>query len=217
MLNFFVAMKRVLFALFSFLLYSGLPVLLQQQEQVKVSAPIAGEALQGQIAILGTTALEGFQSFEVAYTYQQDTTNTWFLLYQGKEAVEDGELAVWDTTTISDGIYRLRVMVYLSDGRAVQTVVSGLRVRNYSPIETATAAHNAQTDGASTPTPADYVPEGAGRTPEQDLTNPGYLGNPAGLGVTDLSSTMALGGLIALGLFVLLGLYLVVRAVINRM
>jgi hypothetical protein len=199
-------MMRLLLALFGLLFFAG--PLSPTAQQVLVASPLPGDALQGQVVINGTTDLEGFQSYEVSFAYQQDATSTWFPLYNGKEAVKEGALATWDTTTISDGIYRLRVMVFLSDGRAVQTVVSGLRVRNYTAIETATPAPEGTMDGQLTPITGDYVPAGAALTPVAD--------NPAQVSGTDLGGSLALGGLIALGLFILIGLYLVVRALFRR-
>jgi len=178
-------------------------------QQVVVDSPRPGEALQGQVVINGTTDLENFQSYEVSFAYQQDSTNTWFPLFSGKELVREGALATWDTTTISDGTYRLRVMVFLSDGRAVQTVVSGLRVRNYTAVETTTPAPEATLQGMATETPADYIPAGTTLTPS--------AGNPAQVNSNDLGGSLALGGLVALGLFVLIGLYLAARALFRRL
>jgi hypothetical protein len=206
MLNLPVAMIRILLAFWGIFFLSG--PLNPLAQQVVVDSPRPGDALQGQVVINGTTDLEGFQSYEVSFAYQQDATSTWFPLYSGKEAVKEGALATWDTTIISDGTYRLRVMVFLGDGRAVQTVVSGLRVRNYTAVETTTPAPERTLEGQSTSVTGDYVPEGAALSPTAN--------NPAQIRGTDLGSSLALGGLVALGLFVLIGLYLAVRALFRR-
>ena len=177
-------------------------------QQVVVDSPRPGDALQGRVVINGTSDLEGFQSYEVSFAYQQDATNTWFAIYQGKDAIKEGALATWDTTTISDGTYRIRVMVFLSDGRAVQTVVSGLRVRNYSPIETATPAPLETSAIQPTDMAADYMPQGV--TPEPTGTNPARING------SELGNSLVMGGLAALGLFVLLGIYLLLRALFRR-
>jgi hypothetical protein len=206
MLNLPVAMHRLLFALWTFFFVIG-PLRVPAQQVVIVS-PHPGEALQGQVIISGTTDLEGFQSYTVDFAYQQDATGTWFPIYQGKDVVKAGALATWDTTTISDGVYRVRVMVFLTDGRAVQTVISGLRVRNYTAVETSTPAPLATVEGQPTAAPADYIPGQTTLTPSDE--------NPAQVSGMDLSGSLALGGLVALGLFVLLGFYLAVRALFRR-
>lgn len=44
-------------------------------------------------------------------------------------------LAVWDTTTISDGDYQLRLTVHYKDDSVVESVVRRVLVRNYTPVE----------------------------------------------------------------------------------
>lgn len=180
------------------------------QQQTSIDSPRPGEALQGQVVIKGTTQVDGFQSYDISFGYQHDTTSTWFPIAQGKEALKDGALATWDTTTISDGVYKLRVVVYLSDGRAVQSVVSGLRVRNYTPVETSTPAPaSALGSGtAAVETLVDYVPAGLTATPLSE--------NPAQVSDADLGSSLVKGGILALGLFIVLGLYLGARTLFRR-
>lgn len=182
----------------------------QAPQQVVIDSPRPGEALQGNVSISGTVPAEGFESYEVSFSYQRDTTNTWFLIEQGKEAVNAGGLASWDTTTISDGTYRIRVTAFLKDGKAVQTMVTGLRVRNYTTVETSTPApvNASGTEMVSTPLPADYKPLFQTATPPP--------GNAAQVTKQDLTKSLMGGGLVALGLFVVLGLYLGVRAIFRR-
>lgn len=182
----------------------------QTAQQVVVDSPKSGEALQGKISISGSVPSEGFESYEVSFSYQHDTTNTWFLVDQGKEAVSGGTLASWDTTTIADGTYRFRVTAFLKGGKAVQAMVTGLRVRNYTTIETATPApvNASGTEIVVTPLAVDYKP--LFQTP----TPPGF--NPAQVTKQDLTTSLMYGGLGALALFVILGLYLGVRSLFRR-
>jgi hypothetical protein len=211
MLNLPVAMNYLL----ALLLWMGIglwgPLSMLDQQQVTIDSPKAGQALQGQVAIRGTTQVDGFQSYEISFSYQHDTTNTWFPVALGKDAVKEGELATWDTTTISDGLYKLKVVVYLRDGRAVQTVVGNLRVRNYTPIETSTPAPAVTVDlsTAQFATAQDYVPGG--------LVTPSPLAeNPARVTDLDLGVSLVRGGMVALVLFIVIGLYLGLRTLFRR-
>ena len=105
---------------------------------VEITTPRPGTPLQGTVAIEGSTIVEGFISWEVTFGYASDSTGTWFLIAEGDQQVSSGELTQWDTTTITDGNYNLRLTVYLQGGRREHYLVSDLRVRNYSPIETIT-------------------------------------------------------------------------------
>ncbi len=119
-----------------------------------VTSPRPGDALQGLVVITGSTDLAGFQSVEVSFNYLSGSPDTWFLIQQSRSPVREGALAVWDTTTIADGTYRLRVQVLLPDGKHSDVIISGLRVRNYTPIETNTPAPVQKTEpAAASPTP----------------------------------------------------------------
>lgn len=178
-------------------------------QQVLIDSPRPGEALQGQVSIIGTTDIEGIQSFEISFAYQRDDTNTWFLIGQGKGIFRGQTLAVWDTTTISDGIYRLRIRAFLNDGRTLESVITGLRVRNYTPIETSTP----EPDRASPPEevttrPTDYHP--------MKLTNTVEAEHDLQVTTSMLGNSLVRGGFIALVFFIILAAYLGLRSLLRR-
>lgn len=167
-----------------------------------VSAPIPGEVLQGAVTITGSSEVPGFVSAELAFAYSDDATGTWFPIATLTQPVTFGPLAVWDTTGISDGNYTLRLRVQLADGTHLETLVQGLRVRNYSPIET--------------PTPLPVAPQATStNTPEPTYTpypTPTSLPrNPAVVAPADLSSSIIYGGTATCVLFAIIGIYLWLR------
>ncbi len=93
--------------------------------QPRVDSPRPGDVLQGTVPIIGSTDLAGFQSAEVWFAYEADPPGGWFLIHQSTEAVADGTLADWDTTTITDGNYRLKVVVFVEGGEPSETLVEG--------------------------------------------------------------------------------------------
>jgi len=103
--------------------------------QIVIRSPIAGEALQGQVMIIGRTEIAGFVSAQIAFGYSDDPTDTWFVIAINSQSVRDGLLAVWDTTAITDGLYTLHLRVTINDGSHLDVSVTNLRVRNYTPIE----------------------------------------------------------------------------------
>ena len=86
--------------------------------------------------IIVNTTLEGFQSAELDFGYLNDPTQTWFLITLSSEPLSGGKITEWDTTTITDGNYTLRLVVTQQDGNQVVATSEGIRVRNYSMIET---------------------------------------------------------------------------------
>jgi hypothetical protein len=170
--------------------------------QPVVTNPRAGEVLQGAVTVAGSSDVPGFLSAEIAFAYSGDTTETWFLLAASSQPVEDGTLATWDTTTISDGDYVLRLGVILTDGSYLDTTVPDLRVRNNTPVVTPTPALTAlQATLAlvSMPTATPY--------PTPTPLPP----NPVELTPTNVWKSIGYGGLGAIFLFVLLGIYLWLR------
>ena len=208
--------------LFLFLLYSILPLRLQAQEstpttekpRVYIIAPIPGQALQGSVPISGRTRLPGFQSAELSFTYQDDPRQTWFLIKAFGEPVDEGLLTDWDTTTLTDGVYDLRLMVYRDDERQpLEILLPGLRVRNYTPIETDTPAPTATPQPGDTPVPTltpTIIP-----TPIP-LTATPLPTNAAMISGSEITTSMGEGVLVVGLAFAMGGVYLGLRGLLRR-
>ena len=184
-----------------------------------IETPVAGQAVQGSVVVSGNTGTEGFQSFEVDFSYKDDPTNTWFLIQEGTTPIQNGVLAVWDTTTITDGDYTLRLLVTLTDGAQVEVLVNDLRVRNYSPIETVTPSPTPFYVTLAPGIPA--APSIAEHTPTPTLTpyplTPTPLPtNPAVITSSQMVLTLGKGAAFSIGLLTLLGAYLGVRSILQK-
>jgi len=184
-----------------------------------IESPVTGQAVQGSTAIRGSTGMDRFQSYEVNFSYEGDPTRTWFLIQEGTAPIQDGVLAEWDTTTITDGEYTLRLLVTLNDGTQVEANAKGIRVRNYSPIET------------DTPTPfpplVTLVPgiSGAFATPSYTpawtltplpMTPTPLPTNPAVITSSQIAQTLGTGAVISIGMLALLGAYLGLRSLFHK-
>src|SRR4030042_1455906 len=80
---------------------------LQADQVLRIDSPAADETVSGMVEIRGSAAAPGMLRFRVEFGYDPDPTGTWFLISEGTEAVPDGRLAVWDTTSIREGDYAL--------------------------------------------------------------------------------------------------------------
>ena len=172
------------------------------QDGPVILSPGQGEVLQGVVTVKGTSNVTGFLSSELAFAYVGDTTGTWFMIAASSQPVDQNALATWDTTTITDGNYTIRLRVHLADGSSLEFTVPNLRVRNYTPVETATPAPTALSP-TLTPTITLTV------TPFPPPT--ALPGNTAILTTVDLSKSIAYGGLAAMLFLILLGIYLRLR------
>jgi len=99
----------------------------------ELTSPQPGQVVSGLLTLSGTADHPAFNRYELSFAYAEDTTDTWFSIGEPVDTrVIDGRLALWDTSTITDGDYSLRLRVWLQDGRSLEAVVPGIRVRNYS-------------------------------------------------------------------------------------
>jgi len=176
---------------------------------LNLSYPAAGETLRGQVPISGLATLPGLTGWELAFSYEQDPTETWFVLLRGEQPTS-GEFFRWDTQTLADGDYRLRLRVFLPDG--VQEVQArGLKVRNYT-FDTPTPLPSA----TLTRTPARTLPpRPPSQTPLPSLTafpspRPAPP-NPASLSTSLVWFSFARGAALTLILFAVFALLLRLR------
>jgi hypothetical protein len=210
-----ILLLSLLFPLQVYDLASVSPQQAAQLDQVVITAPLPGQALQGDIMISGNTALEGFAASEISFGYTGDSTGTWFLIQYSTLPVADGLLTHWDTTTITDGNYTLRLMLYISDGSQITLIVPGLRVRNYTPVETDTPTPlpPSPTSGPGTPLPPSPTPSVTpipSATPLPATPTP-LPTNPAIISQVDVLTTIGEGAGIGIGILALLGAIVGIR------
>jgi len=133
-LNLTVAMKQLTFCLiFSVvLLIAGFTL----PENIIVNNPQSGQSVQGVVEITGSVVSDTFSSAEVYYSYGNSENETWFLISQMNQKVENAVIARWDTTTISDGEYQIKVKLIKVDNSIEELIVKPVYVNNYTPQPT---------------------------------------------------------------------------------
>jgi hypothetical protein len=189
--------------------------------QAQILSPLPGQALQGGVQINGNTFVPGFRSAELLFTYRSapglpPLPETWFLIVPMGAPIANSVLALWDTTTISDGIYDLRLVVNLDNGEQDIVTIEGLRVRNYSAIETDTPTPVLPT---GTPDPLSLPPATATPTPTITPVPPTPTDlppNPAQLSNQQVFSSLGKGALAVIGFFALMGIYAAVGRIMKR-
>ncbi|MGB7874421.1 MAG: hypothetical protein WBL25_08545 [Anaerolineales bacterium] len=204
-------MKRIFLIIWLVLLYFPQSVLAQEADQLTITSPLESQFVQGVVTISGSVTILGFSSYELAFAYENDPTQTWFELTSSSLPVFEGELGSWDTTTLTDGDYALRVRVFLLDGTVQETTVSGLRVRNYTPIPTSTPTPTS-TPVVQFAAPTAQLIAPAPATAASSLPTPTHFPpNPASLAEASISGALGKGAALALVLFVVFGLLLRLR------
>lgn len=183
-------------------LYLTLSPAVQLPSTAAIHAPVNGQAVQGLVEILGNTAVEGFSAYELAFMLEGDPTQTWFPIIRSTEPVEDGQLGEWRTSTLTDGSYSLRLTVEIQGQAPEIILVEGLRVRNYTAVET------------NTPAPTQTLAPGVLPTATAtDLppTPTALPGNPAELETRQIKNAAITGGVIAAATLLFLVVYSAVK------
>jgi len=191
-----------------------------QQQGVTILFPRPGQVLQGKIAIQATITVAAIKSAELLFGYQDDPTGTWFLLWEWPGQNTPGpdqeqpflkpQIYEWDTTTLTDGDYTLKLTGILEDGSQTEATVPGLRVRNYTPMETSSPSGESAKQ-ATTPTinPALLTPT-VQPLPEPQPTNPAQL-TPMQIG-----NSIRQAAVWVFVVFLLMGTYTYLRSALRR-
>ncbi len=181
-----------------------------------ITAPIAGQTLHGQVSITGSTDVPNFASAELDFAYASDSTGTWFLIQTFSQPITNSAIATWDTTTISDGDYVLRLRVILQDG-SFQDATVKVKVQNESPTATMTPTAIIPTI-TFTPKPATAVPESTlvqasptATAPPIFSTPTAFPVNPAEVQTSDIYAGIRRGALIIVVLFIFFGIVIRIR------
>lgn len=195
-----INLTAMLWALLRLVILLGLAGLLPQPQTTltMIISPTPGAVLRGQVVIRANLPPGELQRYELDFGYQDDPTQTWFPLTQSDQRPADEVLFIWDTTLITDGDYRLRLRVLLADGQMLEHIVTTLRVRNYTAVETETPLVSSEHTPTSTPLPA---------TPTPLFTPTPLPPNPLILTPNTVLRMLARGSLVALGLLAFIGLY----------
>jgi hypothetical protein len=183
-----------------------------------IDSPTSGQTVQGTLVIRGSTAVELFQYYEIDYTSTSDLSHTWSIIQQSSIPIQDDILAVWDTNSISDGDYDLQLVINKIDGSQSIVSVVGLRVRNYTPIDSGppspTVMYVTLGPGTPTSTPTMHDTQTPSATRVSSTPTPLAM-NPVELTSTQVLSTFGKGAALSLGLLVLLGAYVGLRTFMN--
>ncbi len=166
-----------------------------------IETPQAGEAVQGIVPIRGKIAVKG--TISIYFKYAGDKTATWFLIDQISEVPADGLLAKWNTSRISDGNYDIKIEVESKTSSPQIEIVNGIRVRNYTTIETITPNPFASNRLSSSPLPTSTGTMTA--TPVRTPTPPPP--NPASISSGEIQISLGQGASIAAVFLLIFGIY----------
>ncbi len=225
--------KFGLMALFVALIGLGVASARAQDDGViaVITAPTEGQQLFGLVNIVGSAQYAGgFDSYTLEYNDQSDPNAPWLLVQpRVQQQVTNDVLGTWNTNVVPDGLYRLRLRVFLPDGSVGgEFVVANLQVLNSAPTPVPTVA-DANVAPSLTPTagpsPTPLIQQPPSNNPNANATG-GSIGAaqaPAAptaipaprtvrrVNMARVRSAFCSGVYLALGAFGVMLLYLAVR------
>jgi hypothetical protein len=190
----------------------GWPIRAAQTEgHAEISRPTAGDSVSGVVTILGSASSTSFDHYELSFGYDPNPTDTWFPIGEPVSTqVSFGRLGLWDTTSITDGTYALRLSVTLDDGSVLEDVVEGIQVGiRTAERQSAAAGTSAPSAGQAIAGPlggAATPPSESVATSQDTATVSGTTGR--GIDVAGVVVTGAVAGIVGL---IGLGAYIEIR------
>lgn len=206
MLNLNVRLMKLHFLLpFVFFLLAA-----QESPPIAITSPAPDEILRGQVTITGKVDVPSFVSAQLDFTYASNPTDTWFTIQTFSQPLVDSTLATWDTASITDGDYILRLRVSFEDS-TFQDVTVPVKIGNdFAPTPTSEPTSTPEADSVLIPTPfllaASPTPTDVPRPTPTPLPS-----NPVSLGQNQIYASLGRGALVILGLFALAGIIMRVR------
>ncbi|MDX1995819.1 MAG: PKD domain-containing protein [bacterium] len=121
-----------------------LPTITPMPVSIVILSPIPGNVVAGNVQVLGAASHPQFLQYQVEFGPDPNPGNLW---YPATSVVQTpvstyALLGIWNTTSLNDGLYQLRLRVFLRDGSNLQTVVNNIRVQNQAPTPVPTSTPN---------------------------------------------------------------------------
>lgn len=97
-------------------------------DQIMITAPEPGAPVSGTVAITGTANVPNFGFFK--YEFAPRGSQNWATISAKRDPVINGEIGDWNTTSLTNGDYFLRLVVTDNVGVSLEPCVIAVRVTN---------------------------------------------------------------------------------------
>lgn len=178
---------------------------------ITITSPLAGDVLRGEVTIAGTTDIPNFFSAQLDFAYASNPADTWFPIQTLSQPVTDSAITTWNTSSISDGDYILRLRVNLLDN-TFQEITVPFQIGNDVAFSTPTVIQTSTLNAVEVQIPTPFLLAASPTPTTPPRPTPTALPtNPASLGQTAIYASLGRGALVILGLFAFSGLIIRLR------
>lgn len=116
--------------------------------QSGITSPAPGSVINGDVPVFGTAVIEPFQKYELHYKLEPSGDDAFIYFYGATNPVVNGQLGVWQASSLPPGTYSLRLRVVKNDGNYAEFFAPNLSL-NLAPAEPTPTP----TSSEPTPTP----------------------------------------------------------------
>jgi hypothetical protein len=223
------------FLLALLLLAVAMPLHVLADTRVEITSPSVGERVRGRVPIIGSAQVDDFDFYKVEFGIGPNPSQWAVIGILHDQPVIAGQLEVWDTNPVPDGVYTLRVTGVKRDGNWVDFDVRNVVVANQEPTPTPTVEATETPEVELLPSPVggetpagDATPEGPTPEPTQEVqiiaptaalavpsvtprVGPTTTGDQLPIETDTLGQSFCFGGLAMGAVFLLLGLVFGIR------
>jgi hypothetical protein len=212
------------------------PATAQDTNSSKITAPKDGDSLFGLVNILGTASNPNMQRYTLQFDFQESQPEQWFPIAGPiTQQVKDGVLGQWNTTSVPDGRYQIRLRVVLRDGTVLEDKVQNLHVSNKQPTALPTVlpttTNPTTTNPTAGPSSTPLIQQPPSNTPRPAIptvvvtvippSSDSSSGSDAVTVFSAMQNAFCTGAYVALGVFFVIGVYAVIhsrlRPVVRRL
>ena len=95
--------------------------------EIMLTSPESGDEVSGTITLVGTVDVDNFGFYK--YEVSPQGRDAWATISAGRKLVDNGEVGLWDTTSLTPGDYQLRLEVTDNRGQIYPPCSILVRVR----------------------------------------------------------------------------------------
>jgi hypothetical protein len=131
---------------------------------VRISYPVDGSTIAGYVTIVGSASHPRFLQYALEWGPDPNPGNLWYPITSPQtHPVINGALGAVNTMQTSDGVYQIRLHIWLNDGTETFDVVTGIHISNRAPtaVPTLTPTPRPNRSPVVSPIPSQEVDAGA--------------------------------------------------------
>lgn len=124
--------------------------------KARILAPASGSVVSGIVQIEGTASLGDFVRYELAVA--PAGTQGWGSIGGGQQPIVNGQLGVWDSASVGDGAYSIRLRVVDVTSNYCEAIAANIQVQNSRPTQVPTPTETPTPEETEAPPIQNAVP-----------------------------------------------------------